>query len=154
MYVGYADFDPADEVVRQIHHLKMMFLLFLIAPSPYIYISMGVFLFFLFFCFFSLLFLQVEHFYVGRGEACQDKAWLNANNIKRIVNAADDIPNFFDRDKTFSYQNLNLSDTMSTNQLVKAFQAAGKFAVPALKAKINVLVHCSRHSDRSVAVVR
>ena len=69
------------------------------------------------------------------------------------MNAADDIPNFFNRDKTFSYQNLNVSNTMSTNQLVKAFQAAGKFAVPALKAKINVLVHCSPHSDRSVAVV-
>jgi len=95
--------------------------------------------------------LIIPHLYVGNIYAARNKNLLQSLHITHIVNAAEEIPNYFPGD--FDYLELKLRDHSYGESLYQAVTRAYPYITNALKSGGTVLVHCAAGMSRSVSAV-
>lgn len=91
--------------------------------------------------------------FLGDATAAKDKFFLLNNKITHILNATDEVENFFENDNRFTYLKLNLDD-VDDEDIISVFETAHKFINDVEKSKKGaVLVHCFAGISRSSTLV-
>jgi len=91
--------------------------------------------------------------YIGGKTAARDQATLDERNIKYILNAADNVKNYFTESSGIQYLNLNLKDGNVGGIKDSHFQLAAAFVENAKKnGDGNVLIHCKAGANRSATI--
>lgn len=95
----------------------------------------------------------LEHLYVGSAKNAADLESLERNNIHLVINATEEIDNFYEG--TYDYIRIALKDDKDTliSKHGEIFEAAVDAIHDAIENEKNVLVHCFMGASRSVAVV-
>lgn len=90
--------------------------------------------------------------FLGDISNASSKEWLTSNNIRHVLNATDDIPNYFS-DK-IQYKKLYLKD-VPTQNIESSLDEALEFIVKSSQSPEggNVLVHCYAGISRSASLV-
>jgi len=91
-----------------------------------------------------------EQLYIGSVLQASDKKWLKDHHITHIVNAAQELNNFYP--KEFVYLNLNFDD-IRQQSLFPDIDLAYKFITDSIGKGGTVLVHCHAGISRSSSVV-
>jgi protein-tyrosine phosphatase len=93
--------------------------------------------------------LIVNNIYIGSAFNAADKEWLRSNSITTIINATNEISNFYPDE--FNYYNFPTDDT-EKGSLVNFFE---KFCNVVNRVEYNngILVHCYAGRSRSVILV-
>lgn len=91
-----------------------------------------------------------EQLYIGSVKEASDKKWLQDNHITHIVNAAEELQNYFPGE--FSYLNLRLQD-IPRQSLYPVLEESYKFIWKAIGKGGTVLVHCHAGISRSSSIV-
>lgn len=95
---------------------------------------------------------------MGSGRDASNLEQLKAHGVGRVLNVADDVPNFH-ADTGITYRRLEVADFGSEalrheGGIRRVFGAARDFVADATPAAApNVLVHCANGSNRSATVV-
>lgn len=96
--------------------------------------------------------------YLGSGRDASNLEQLKAHGVGRVLNVADDVPNFH-ADAGIAYRRLEVADfgaeaLRHEGGIRRVFGAAWDFVADAEAAAApNVLVHCANGSNRSATVV-
>lgn len=93
-----------------------------------------------------------EQIFLGSGSNAADLDQLRAHGIKRVLNVADDVPNFHEREE-FIYHRLNVVDFGQDEGISRVFPGAFEFLDTAFLQKEPVLVHCAAGANRSATIV-
>jgi hypothetical protein len=91
-----------------------------------------------------------DNIYLGNAYNAADYEYLIANNIKCIVNATDEINNYY-YNKNFIYMKLNGIIDNSTSSIKKYFNDFLRFIQD--NKTSNILIHCYMGSSRSATLV-
>lgn len=96
--------------------------------------------------------LVYPNLYLGDLENASNLDWLTKKGITHIVNAAEEIRNYFPQN--FTYLTLGLKDIPTEHNLQRVLPHAYHFILTALEnPKNRVLVHCAAGISRSASVV-
>jgi len=92
--------------------------------------------------------------WLGAGRDARNLEQLRAHGITHILNCADDVPNYHDREPGLAYLRLEIVDFGGDKGSARVFPAAAEFARGALAegGQGRVLVHCANGSNRSATV--
>ena len=90
--------------------------------------------------------------YIGNYMFASDKHILNKLGITHIINAAIEIPNYFEFDDSFNYLHLDMYDIPEQN-VSQFFDISTNFIEDALKNGHSVLVHCRAGISRSSTII-
>lgn len=95
-----------------------------------------------------------DRIYVGGVNVAKDRELIDQRNIKAIVNATKELPNYYEDDENFSYFKISVTDSIDS-PLSKYFNDATAFMDENLKQSENngVLVHCQMGQSRSPSVI-
>jgi len=116
------------------------------------------------------LFKSEEEFvavFLGSGRDAENLNKLNDNRIGRVLNVADDVPNYHEYVGEIIYCRLDVADfgaeAIKGRGIYLAFEKARTFVEDGLvsnlsqcsvsKDRPNILVHCANGSNRSVTIV-
>lgn len=91
-----------------------------------------------------------EQLYIGSALEASDRKWLKDHHISHIVNAAEEIGNYFPND--YVYLNLNMKDDNSQS-LYPSLEKTYQFIWKAIGNGGTVLVHCAAGISRSASMV-
>ena len=96
----------------------------------------------------------LERLFVGSAKNAADLESLERNNIHLVINATEEIDNFYEG-STYEYIRISLKDDKETliSSHEEIFEAAVDSIHDAIENEKNVLVHCFMGASRSVAVV-
>ena len=91
-----------------------------------------------------------DYLYVGNKNDCNNREWLDNNDITHIINLTDDIPNHFDGD--LNYLNLPIDDKNS-DDIKEKLKVAIDY-IDNLKDNSNkILVHCDLGISKSIYII-
>ena len=90
--------------------------------------------------------------YLGNSQFASDKQLLYNLKVTHILNAAKEIPDYFQGDDTFQYVHLNLDDVPEENAS-RFFEISKQFIDNALQNNGVVLIHCRAGVSRSVTML-
>lgn len=92
--------------------------------------------------------------FVGGVNVAKDRELIDQRNIKAIVNATKELPNYFSEDESFSYYKISVTDSIDS-PLSKYFDEAADFMNEKLEASDAncILVHCQMGQSRSPSVI-
>jgi predicted protein tyrosine phosphatase len=93
----------------------------------------------------------IDNIYIGNAYNASNYTYLMENNIKCIVNATDEIDNYFEYDKNLSYLKLNGVLDNSSSSIKNYFNDFIKFIEE--NKEHNMLIHCYMGSSRSATLV-
>jgi len=86
--------------------------------------------------------------------SASEKETLEKVNIKRIVNATKEVPNYFEDDKTFHYLRIELCDDDEEDaNLQQCIPKVVEFLQAASKRKEGTLIHCASGISRSATIL-
>eukprot|EP00042_Codosiga_hollandica_P049943 m.587957 g.587957 ORF g.587957 m.587957 type:complete len:371 (+) comp57994_c0_seq3:178-1290(+) len=94
----------------------------------------------------------LPYLFLGSREDAHDRAALDANNIRYVLNITEDCPNVFEHDPAFHYRRIAIPDSCSQN-ISAYFQTAFEFINLAKANNSSVLVHCMAGISRSTTIV-
>lgn len=89
--------------------------------------------------------------YLGSGSDASNREELYNKNIKRILNVADDVPNYYPNN--YKYLNLFVSDFGQDKGIIRVFPDAFDFLNTAKDNNETVLIHCAAGRNRSVTII-
>lgn len=96
----------------------------------------------------SLIYLNI---WLGNLNAAHDQFFINATQIKSIVNVCDKVPNFFN---FVQYVHYPLSDKDACyQQLLYVFDQCAEIIHQSMVRNESILVHCKKGHHRSAAIV-
>eukprot|EP00035_Acanthoeca_spectabilis_P014405 m.274846 g.274846 ORF g.274846 m.274846 type:complete len:494 (+) comp16135_c0_seq10:935-2416(+) len=95
--------------------------------------------------------------FLGCGRDAQNREQLQAHHVSHIINVADDVPNYYEKDRygnptEFKYTSLNVADFGADRGISRVFEQATEAARSAMVGDGVVLIHCANGSNRSVTV--
>jgi len=90
--------------------------------------------------------------YLGNSKFASDKQLLYNLKVTHILNAAKEIPDYFQGDDTFQYIHLNLDDVPQENAS-RFFEISKQFIDKAVENNGVVLIHCRAGVSRSVTML-
>ncbi len=95
-----------------------------------------------------------DHLFVGSAKNAADLESLERNNIGLIVNATEEIDNFYEGTSSFEYIRVPLKDDKNTviADHLEDFEASVDKIHEAIQKGTDVLVHCFMGASRSVAI--
>ena len=99
----------------------------------------------------SLVFASHNCIYIGTAFNANDKEWLQKHNIGVIINATNEISNFYE--SFLNYYNFPSDDTDSSNLSNSFEECAGIIHHYIIFGISNILVHCYSGKSRSVVLV-
>ena len=91
--------------------------------------------------------------YFGLGNDSASLSKLLENKVERIVNVADDVENFHEKEKHFQYLNSNVTDFGQDAGISRVFEEAFMFLQEGKDAHESILVHCAAGANRSATIV-
>lgn len=91
-----------------------------------------------------------EQIYIGNILDASNRKWLDSHHVTHIINATNDIPNYFPND--FNYLKLGLDDH-PTQSLYEIMEPSYKFIYKAIDNGGTVFIHCHAGKSRSASVV-
>lgn len=89
--------------------------------------------------------------WLGSGSDASNLEALESRSIKRVLNVADDVPNFHGH--TITYLNLHVKDFGEDSGISRVFDKAFAFLKEAEDQNEPVLVHCAAGANRSATIV-
>lgn len=90
--------------------------------------------------------------FLGSRIAASNKDLLVSKGIKYIVNAAVEIPNYFDEENQFTYYRLDLDDDVEVT-VASHLEGVVNFINKAMSENVGVLVHCQAGISRSATFI-
>jgi protein-tyrosine phosphatase len=90
--------------------------------------------------------------WLGSGTHAENLAEIQSRNITRILNVADDVPNFHSNCGVI-YENLHVADFGQDRGISRVFSQAFSFLESAREQNQSVLVHCAAGANRSATIV-
>lgn len=102
---------------------------------------------------FSHMSRVLENLFIGGWSNASSREELRHFNIKRILNAAGELPNVFIAASTITYKKFTWSDDPFTDNISGDLHTAADFIHEALEAKEPILVHCAMGISRSTTCV-
>lgn len=90
------------------------------------------------------------YLYLGGAREAQDWNFLRSKKVSLIVNAAKEIPNYFENH--FAYIKLDLDD-VPTQDLTGILEPVSNEIIKAMKSGLVVFVHCAAGVSRSASIV-
>jgi protein-tyrosine phosphatase len=92
--------------------------------------------------------------WLGSGSAASSLDILQSLEITKILNVADDVPNYFEsHTDCFEYFNLNVADFGSDKGISRVFESAFTKLLEWQSSSEKVFVHCAAGVNRSATVV-
>jgi protein tyrosine phosphatase len=98
----------------------------------------------------------IPNLFIGNIVAAQDMHFIKNNNIKVIINATNDIPNFHIFDDNLEYYRLPVDDSLDEYDINKMSEYLNEYVLiidNALKNNKPVFVHCYAGRQRSAALI-
>jgi protein-tyrosine phosphatase len=81
--------------------------------------------------------------FFGRGRAAASLTGLKEHRVKRILNCADDVENFHEKEADLIYCNLHIADFGQDKGISRVFEEAFEFLNQTAENQEKVLVHCA-----------
>lgn len=91
-----------------------------------------------------------DYLYVGNKNDCNNREWLDSNEINHIINLTDDIPNHFDGD--LNYLSLPIDDKNS-NDIKEKLRVAIDYIDNTKDNGNKILVHCDLGVSKSIYII-
>ena len=93
-----------------------------------------------------------KNIFIGDSSMARDKEWLKEKKITHIVNATEEIPNFYQGE--FHYLKMNLFDSLHDDLLLK-LEPSYRYINGVLNRNPNnvILIHCHMGISRSASTV-
>ena len=93
----------------------------------------------------------IDNIYLGNAYNASNYSYLMDNNIRCIVNATDEIENYFEYDNKFTYMKLNGVIDNSKGTIKSYFDDFIQFMTE--NKNSNILIHCYMGSSRSATLI-
>ena len=90
--------------------------------------------------------------WLGAGRDAQNLDQLRKRRVTKILNAADDVPDFHSAETDLTYLNLGVADFGADAGASRVFPEAIAFARCAVDDGARLLIHCANGSNRSATV--
>ena len=91
--------------------------------------------------------------WLGNGSAASESALLQSLGIQKILNVADDVPNFLESEGKFEYFNLSVADFGADRGISRTFDIAFEKLKEWENSDFRVFVHCTAGMNRSATIV-
>jgi predicted protein tyrosine phosphatase len=105
---------------------------------------------------------ETNRIFIGGIDAAQNIDWLNASGITHIVNAAEEIPNFFDARKRYLRLNLRDDPSDGVEDLIAVLEPSYRYMKNVLavapadpkgrKPPPKILIHCHAGKSRAASI--
>lgn len=96
--------------------------------------------------------MVTDYLCLGSRVTAADKRYLLDIGVTHILNVADDVECFFQKENTFEYCHCKIIDGGDDSSIIPAFATAADFVREARAANKRVLVHCWAGVNRSATV--